>query len=136
MPDPLNPDIDNEMFFLWHDDYVGPFKMRELFKMAGKTKNREEWITPDTLYFSNRLQSWQRLGAFATNEFSDDTVTRCRSMGVKQLRFLGAGVEGECGECIGLDGKIFSIDDLPQMPPASCACLPWCRATVVAEFPP
>jgi len=42
------------------------------------------------------------------------------------------GTSEDCPACQELAGKSYGIDEIPELPPRDCVCLPWCRSNVVA----
>ena len=48
------------------------------------------------------------------------------------LKVQIVGTRDDCPACQELAGKSYAIDELPELPPRDCACVPWCRSNVVA----
>ena len=55
--------------------------------------------------------------------------------GVKEVQVVCAN-DHECPACAALDGKTFSIDNAPVLPPVKCSCHPHCTCilTAIAEL--
>lgn len=62
-----------------------------------------------------------------------ETLQRYRKNGVKRIQILTAGSES-CKECQKLDGKIYQIDKMIELPYENCTCDLGCRCTIVASF--
>lgn len=110
---------------------VGPLTFRELGHLitAGK-------VTRNTPMWSERWQQWTTV-AEALDEFYPENkpslrLDDMRSAGVRFAELLGTNDERDCPACRALAGKVFSIDQVPSIPPDGCTCEPWCRCVYVA----
>ncbi len=86
-------------------------------------------------------------GGYATGSHLDDETAarmmwfhinhlrRCERLagidGTTQLRVSICGDSGTCPECAGLDGRVFSLRDLPELPFPHCTSSLGCRCVVV-----
>jgi hypothetical protein len=53
------------------------------------------------------------------------------SAGIERVK-VSSSNEKECSACSGIAGKVYAITAAPVLPPAGCACVPWCRLVIAA----
>ena len=53
-----------------------------------------------------------------------------RKAQIKMVKIVGT--REDCPACKELAGKLYEIDEVPELPPQDCVCVPWCRTNVVA----
>lgn len=51
--------------------------------------------------------------------------------GVHEVQVVCA-TDYECPACAALDGRTFSIENAPELPPAKCSCIPHCTCILTA----
>lgn len=60
-------------------------------------------------------------------------IADMKNAGITMVKFLDSGRGDDCDVCQSLNGKIFSINSPPPLPPPGCTCKPKCRAVLVAH---
>jgi hypothetical protein len=81
--------------------------------------------------WSPRGRTWRRLTELLF-DFYPDRLSQMKAAGIVLVEILGSGLDDECPACAALVGKRFPIDSIPAIPPANCACLPWCKVMEIA----
>lgn len=62
-----------------------------------------------------------------------ENVRRMSDSGIGRVSVVGVGGREDCAACRRITKrKRYAIDELPDIPPADCACVPWCRCAVIA----
>jgi hypothetical protein len=66
--------------------------------------------------------------------FNARRVKEMSNRGDALIQVLAAS-DQDCPVCTGLDGQIFSANELPAIPPENCTCLPYCTCvlTVISK---
>ena|SRR5207302_9579301 len=120
-------------YFLRRDEGTqeGPFTEKDILKIFRRVKH--DGYTGDSLYRRSGNKEWKPLRAFAQFEFGDpERLNQIHSVGIKYVKLLGTRLPDECAACKKLDGKIFSVDASPPIPPVDCRCELWCGCILVA----
>ena len=55
-----------------------------------------------------------------------------RGSGITRVELIRSGNSRDCKECRALGGKLFSVDEVPELPLATCRCKDGCALWVVA----
>jgi hypothetical protein len=55
-----------------------------------------------------------------------------KDAGITRVRLLPSGGKGDCPVCRKLAEKVYSIEELPTIPPRGCTCNPSCTLVVLA----
>ena len=118
----------DELRWIWvyGPDPEGPYTEAQL-----REKIRRHDITPEMLYWSERLQQWRPIRAMKCEDHSE-RLAEMRRSGVKRVEFADSGTREDCRICSELADKRFIIYEAPTLPPAGCQCEPWCRSKVIA----
>lgn len=108
---------------------LGEFSIRQVMRMAEKGE-----INHTAEYWSEKGKEWRRLPSFIM-DFDDqpDRIEQMKSSGIKSTKVLGADAS-DCPACRALQSVTYAIGDTPNLPPADCTCIPWCRCTVIAQI--
>ena len=56
-----------------------------------------------------------------------------KEAGVLNLEIIGVADDRQCPECKKIDGKLYKLEDAPELPYAKCTCEMGCRCMLVAE---
>jgi hypothetical protein len=56
-----------------------------------------------------------------------------RDAGIRNVQVMGIADSRQCPECKDIDGKLFKLEDAPELPYAKCTCEDGCRCILVAE---
>jgi hypothetical protein len=56
-----------------------------------------------------------------------------RDAGIRNVQVMGIADNRQCPECKDIDGKLFKLEDAPELPYAKCTCEDGCRCILVAE---
>ena len=120
--------MSEELRWIWTfgPNPVGPYSEAEL-----REKIRHHAITPETLYWSERLQQWREIRGMKCEDH-EERLAEMRRTGVKRVEFADSGKGDDCRICSELADKRFTILDAPSLPPKGCDCEPWCCAKVIA----
>lgn len=105
---------------------AGPFSLRQIMRM---TELGEADYT--TEFWARSTKSWQPLSKMLW-DFEPCRVDEMKEAGITKVEVLGTGTGQDCPACLELQGRVFHIDDKPELPPPNCTCLPWCRSMFVA----
>jgi hypothetical protein len=85
-------------------------------------------------FFSDRKKEWIPLVRILEDLYpSEDKIQGLRAVNVSKVTILGTGTKGDCPACNALISHVYSIDNVPTIPPADCCCVPWCGLVVVAH---
>jgi len=110
---------------------TGPFTLNDILKIFRRVQH--DGYTGDSLYRRSGSNEWKPLRAFAYFQFADpDRLDTFRQCGIKYVQWLTAGHDDECAACKKLNGKIFSVDAPPPIPPVDCRCELWCKCILIA----
>jgi len=82
-------------------------------------------------FWSEARQAWLPLVGIMFDIYPD-RLPQMLKAGVRKVSILGSAPD-DCPACAALQNKLFSIADVPALPPAGCSCVPWCRLTVIAR---
>ena len=120
--------MSDELRWIWAfgPDPEGPYSEADL-----RTMIRRHFITPENLYWSERLQQWRPIRGMHCEDH-DERLAEMRRTGVKRVEFADSGHGEDCRVCKELADKRFTILDAPSLPPRGCECEPWCSAKVMA----
>ena len=55
-----------------------------------------------------------------------------KEVGIEKVELLPAGLPDECETCRATNGKVYPVDQVPELPLEGCSCEKWCRVWVVA----
>lgn len=125
-------------YFLRRDQWTqeGPFTLNDILKIFRRVNH--DGYTGDSLYRRLGNKEWKPLRAFAHFEFAEPEfrLGELRRLGIKYVEWLTAGLPDECAACKKLDGKIFSVDAPPPIPPVDCQCELCCKCILVAAKNP
>jgi len=104
---------------------IGLFSLDRLHRMATRgdlNAPREFW--------SEKKESWLPLSGIMF-DIEPSRISEMRGAGIQKVSVLGVD-SSDCPACTALQRNVFSIDAVPELPPAACSCVPWCRLVVVA----
>lgn len=105
----------------------GPFELWQLQRMS---EDRE--ISPNTLFWSDMRQEWRPLTAILFDIYPQDHSDIDQSI-FKTVEVLGTGRDTECDTCKDLAGQTFPSNQIPELPPHNCQCIPWCMCDIVVS---
>ena len=83
-------------------------------------------------FWSDRRNAWCAVAGIMY-DIDPLRVEQMRGAGVERVRIVGT--PEDCPACKELAGTCHGIDELTDLPPPDCVCLPWCRLNVVAVEP-
>lgn len=96
-------------------------------RLSGKVDQTAE-------FFSPRRQQWFRLVEILEDLCPTEQILKeMQSAGVEEVRLISSEKKGECSSCKHLENRIYSIDNVPSIPPADCSCIPWCSLVPFAH---
>lgn len=94
----------------------------------------DEWL-PDGFVGVSKFQTGVTHRMFDAHFRHVQTLDRIRSLGIKQGKILCTSAnQGTCDECMKLNGKEFSLADVPQLPYERCTCQRGCGCIFQPEF--
>ena len=64
----------------------------------------------------------QQTGWFGVEVVDGAVKEARRAKGVKLVRWCSEHDDKTCGECLALDGMVFTLDELPTKPHPNCRC--------------
>jgi hypothetical protein len=105
---------------------VGLARIMKMIKEYGSESPGEFW--------SERDQAWKPMAGIM-NDFSpshSERLDSARRAGIQWVSVLNSGQPGECDACASLAGKRYPISEVPDLPPASCSCSPWCHCVTIS----
>lgn len=56
-----------------------------------------------------------------------------KEAGIRNVEVIGIADDRQCPECKKIDGKLYKLEDAPELPYAKCTCEMGCRCVLVAE---
>ena len=104
---------------------LGPLTIDRLYRMALRGD-----VNHTAKFWSDREQAWLPLVGIMF-DIEPSRIDDMKSAGITKVQVSGSGSE-DCPACKALEGKIYSINDIPTLPPPNCTCVPWCRSMVIA----
>src|SRR5581483_10807495 len=101
------------------EEIIGPFNNDQLVRIVFKS----ERYTGDCSYRVDGENEWIPLRSFAHLEWAEPLAVKMeslRSVRIHRVKWLASQIHSECDICTELDGKVFSIDAPPVVPPSGC----------------
>lgn len=105
---------------------LGELSIDRLYRMASRGD-----IDHTAEFWSEQAQDWRGLAGIIF-DLQPSRLDDMRAAGITKVEILGSGSD-DCPICTALQGRDFSIDDVPTLPPSGCTCIPWCRCTEIAK---
>jgi hypothetical protein len=107
---------------------LGQFSIDQLYRMAKRGE-----IDQTAEFWSEKREKWLPLTGITFDVWPRLELESIRSAGFDQVEVLGSGDKNECSACRALHNKTFGINDVPDLPPRDCKCIPWCGCTFIAK---
>jgi hypothetical protein len=112
---------------LLHGDKASkPYTVDELYRMAVAGE-----IDQTTQFWSKRNKGWASLPGLMCDLYPPQ-LKGLRSAGIQRVKVINSGTGEDCPACSALAGQVFPIEHAPELPPAGCRCIPWCRCVIGA----
>ena len=120
--------MDEKRYLKIKDKKEGPFSIQQIMRMTelGEANHRTE-------FWAKSSKSWEPLTRFMC-DIEPSNVSQLEEAGIEHVEVLTSGTGTDCPACMALSGKVFPIDDRPELPPVDCTCLPWCRSMFIASL--
>jgi hypothetical protein len=104
---------------------IGLLSLDKLYRMV----TRGDLDAPRE-FWSEKKESWLPLSGIMF-DLQPSNIPAMRDGGVRKVSILGVD-SSDCPACTAIQNKEFSIDEVPEIPPLECLCIPWCRLVVIA----
>jgi len=106
---------------------LGSHSVRDLYLMATRGK-----IDYKAEFWSERELAWRPLAGIMF-DFSPSRLVSMRDAGIERVEIMGSGSNDDCPACTALHHRLYSIEEVPKLPPPDCTCVPWCRCIELAN---
>jgi GYF domain 2 len=104
---------------------LGPLSLDRLYRMVTRGE-----IGTTAEFWSDRQKQWLPLAGILV-DIEPSRIGDMKSAGIRKVKILGSGPD-DCPACMAIQEKVYPVDQVPILPPADCACNPWCRCVEIA----
>jgi len=117
--------IDEEAGELLPEENLGPISESSVLKIFRRKDH--DGFTGDCFYRRDGTSEWRQIRSFCHVEFGDpDLIPKLQRAGITHVRWLATCLPNECRACRERNEELFSIAELPDLPPLDCKCELWC----------